>query len=897
MTPRWSRWLLQRVAPEERVEDLIGDIEEAHRLRLAKHSHLVAQLLTGVEAIDLAFAVMRHRVRRRWGLQGKRTLGLSVLDFKLGLRMLAKSPGLSIVSVIGMSVAIAIGAGAFEFIDSVMDPRLPLPAGDRIVSLQNNTRNLGNPQRRSLSDFIRWRSELKSVQELSAFWNVNRNMVTPSGAVHLVDVAEMTPSGFRVAGVQPLLGRYLLAEDEQLGASPVVVIAHEEWQRHFKGDRGVIGQQVQLGSVVRTVVGVMPEGFHFPVNHRYWVPMQLNRVPQQVGEGPEIRIFGRLAEGLTFETAQAELTTIGRRMAAAQPHTHKDLRPVIRPYTHPFTEIDTPAMLWVLRGFQIALSLLLIVVSVNVAILVYARTAARAGEITVRTALGASRARVVTQLFVEALVVSGIAAVIGVAIASRGLWLFVDFQSRASDNALPFWMDFTLSPRTIAYTVALALLGGAIVGVLPALKLTGRGLHDGLKQLSVRGAEIQLGRKWTALIIAQVAIAVAILPFAMVVAGKSVTRGTAQPGYAAHEILHTSLALEGEDPNVPENLEAYRRAYEARYLADGPELMRRLEAEPMVEAVTFANALPGLEDYGSVQLESTKDRRGVRVNDVAIDYFNGIGVPVIAGRGFVASDTVAGAQAVIVDRVFVDQVLKGSVALGRRVRQVTRKPGIEPAEFEEGPWLEIVGVVPSFAMQVDLETPDPRIYLPAPWRYNEGMALSIRVAGNGGPSAFADRLREVATEVNPDFKLYELRTGTEAARQLREAMLAIAIVVVGVVGSVLLLSIAGIYAMMSFTVVRRRREIGIRVALGADKWSVLRGIFARAAVQLGAGALAGLLIATALDQAVSDDALFGGDLRGLPILVLTIAAIGFIAAYGPARHALSVQPTEALRGD
>jgi predicted permease len=717
----------------------------------------------------------------------------------------------------------------------------------------------------------------------------------------------MTASGFSVARVKPLFGRYILPEDENPGTPPVVVIAYEEWQRHFEGNRNVVGQQVQLGSVVRTVVGVMPDGFHFPVKHGYWVPMHLHNVPQQVGEGPEIYIFGRLADGATLETAGAELTTIGRRMAAAQPHTHRDLRPVIRPYTHAFTGIDTAAMIWLLRGVQLALSLLLIVVSVNVAILVYARTAARAGEITVRTALGASRARVITQLFVEALVLSGFAAVIGLLIASTALSMVVEFQARASDDSLPFWIDVTLSARTIVYSVGLALLAGGIVGVLPALKMTGRGMHDGLKQLSVRGAEIQLGRKWTALIIVQVAIAVAILPFALSVAGKSIRRGTARPGYAAHELLHTWLALEGEDPNIPENcwvacrktsgLEAYRRAYEARFLSDGRELIRKLEAEPMVKGVTFASGLPGLEPYGRVQLEGTNDRRGVRANQVAVGYFNDIGVPLVAGRGFVASDTVGGARAVIVDRVFVDNALNGGNALGRRIRQVIRKPDTEPAEFDEGPWLEIVGVVPSFAVQPDFESADERIYLPTPWRYSVSAVLSVRVAGDGGPVAFAGRLREITTAVNPDFKLHELRTGTEAERQLREAVLSIAIMVVGVVGSVLLLSIAGIYAMMSFTVVRRRREIGIRVALGGDKWRVLRGIFARAGAQLGAGALAGLLFAGGVDRAVGQGPIFGGGLRIVPIVVLTVLAIGLLAAYGPARRGLAVQPTEALRQD
>jgi hypothetical protein len=497
-------------------------------------------------------------------------------------------------------------------------------------------------------------------------------------------------------------------------------------------------------------------------------------------------------------------------------------------------------------------------------------------------------------VFIEALVLSGFAAIIGILIAMKGLELVADFQSRASDNALPFWLDFSLSAKTILFTVGLALLAGGIVGVLPALKMTGRGLHDGLKQLSVRGAEIQLGRKWTAMIIVQVAIAVAILPFSIAVAGKSLQRGTAATGYAADEILHSWLALDSDNPDLPENLKAYTNAYEARFLADGQELIRRLEAEPTVKAVTFASGLPGIEPYGQVQVEGNDDRRGVRVNEVGLDYFNAIGVPIIAGRGFIASDTVGGVHAVIVDRVFVDQALNGANTLGRHIRQIVWRPGTDP-HFEEGPWLEIVGVVPSFAVQPDFDSADDRIYLPASWRYSVSTVLSVRVADSNRPAAFAARLREITTAVNPDFKLHELRTGTEAERQLRESILSIAVMVVGVVVSVLLLSVAGIYAMMSFTVVRRRREVGIRVALGASKWNVLRGIFARAGAQLAAGALTGLFIAGVVDRAFGSGPLFGAGFRVLPVLVLLIVAIGLGAAYGPARRGLAIQPTEALR--
>ncbi len=190
--------------------------------------------------------------------------------------MLRKYPGLSLISIIGMTVAIAIGAGAFSFIESVMDPHLPLDEGDRVVSIQNNSRVRGSPDRQTLYDFVEWRNQLTTVRDLSAFKSDRRNLIVPGHAVALVRIAQMTASGFRVARVAPMLGRPLLDADEQPGATPVVVIGHDEWQERFDGDSAVVGRTVRLGTTEHTVVGVMPAGFRFPLNHQYWVPLPLD---------------------------------------------------------------------------------------------------------------------------------------------------------------------------------------------------------------------------------------------------------------------------------------------------------------------------------------------------------------------------------------------------------------------------------------------------------------------------------------------------------------------------------------------------------------------------------------------------------------------------------------------
>ena len=824
-------------------------------------------------------------------------LGVSWLDVKLGVRMLVKYPWLSLVSVAGMAVAIAIGAGGFGIIYALMDAPLPLDEGERVVSIQNSdVTNPGSPDRRAVHDFLLWREQLRSVHDLSAFTEDVRMLTIPGGGSHLVEVARMTASGFRVARVAPILGRPLLDADERAGAPPVLVIAYEEWQSRFGGDPAIIGRTVRLDNTVHTVVGVMPEGFRFPVDHRYWVPLRLDPAAYELGGGPEIWMFGRLADGVSLEQAQAELTTIGQRMAAAHPETHERLRPWIRPYTHAFVGVDSPARAWEYRAVQIGLSLLLIVVAVNVAALVYARTAARTGEIAVRTALGASRRRVVTQLFAEALVLSLAAAVIGLSIAEIGFeWIRVLATREVGE--LPFWMDLRLSPILIAYVLGLAVLAGVIVGVVPALQATGRSVQGSLQRLSSRRSGMQLGRTWTTLIVVQVAIAVAAPPYALYSAGRFARSAAAVPDYPVDEFVHASFSIRGDAVPADPDTASYEAAIAARFAASAAELLRRIEAEPEVAGVAFASHYPGSERVGQIEVEGAGTRSPVWFNQVDVDLFTVFGIPVLAGRGFVQADAAPGANTVIVDRAFAEQVVGGGNVIGRRIRRIERGED-GTGEVEVGPWLEIVGVVPTFTPPPPFESVAPKLYQPLALADVQGpLHLGIRMRPGAAPASFVGRLRETAHAVDPALRFVDLQPASQEERGRREGLIILAVLIAAVTASVLLLSAAGIYAMMSFTVATRRREIGIRAALGADPRRILTGVFGRAARQLGGGVLTGLLLAEAGLRAVGGSWLRGEGAHELPIVVAIMVAIGLLAALGPARRGLAVQPAEVLHED
>jgi putative ABC transport system permease protein len=562
-----------------------------------------------------------------------------------------------------------------------------------------------------------------------------------------------------------------------------------------------------------------------------------------------------------------------------------------------------PSNALALHAIQMAIVMLLLVICVNVAILVYARTATRHGEIALRTALGASRRRIVAQLFVEALLLAGVAAWAGlglVAIAFDRL----DVAIRQFAGELPFWMAFELSTEGVIYVVVLTLLAAAIVGVVPALKATGRGVQARLQGLSAgSGSQMQMGRLWTLLIVAQVALTVALLPASMFHAWESLRFRTGDRGFASHDFLRTDLVLDRQTAGPPTAADqaAFTRAYAARQA----EMERRLENESAVSAVTFSltsageevaavleveGMPPPLEPVNYNIVEGTKQGHLVRLNRVAVDFFESFGVPIAMGRTLHAGDS-----GVLVNRAMVDGLFGGANPLGRRVRYVgrSREAGTQDVVLDR--WYEIVGVVPDFPMARSFGAPRVgRLYHAAAPGDVHPTILSVRLRG-GEPSAFANRLREIGAAVDPNLQLRGVASFEDDMKREQGMMRLIGVTVTLAMAAVVILSAAGIYALMSFTVARRRREIGIRTALGAEPAQILAGVFSRAFKQLAAGAVIGMLAAVGLEQVLEGEMFQGQGAVILPIVAVLMTAVGLLAALGPARRGLSIQPTEALR--
>lgn len=826
------------------------------------------------------------------------------LDVKLGLRMLFKYPGLTLAGGGGIAIGVAIAAGGFSVIyGTYLATALPLEQGDRLVSMEIWDSAASMPERRVLYDFHLWRQHLKSVQEISAFRTLTPNLIVPGSQPVSVRVAAMSASGFLAARATPLLGRYLVEEDDRQGAAPVVVIGETIWRDRFGGDPGILGRTIQLGATLHSVVGVMPEGFAFPVNHRFWVPLRAGAALPEPVAGPEVMVFGRLAPAANLESAQAELTAIGQRTAQQFPRAYAQLQPRLLPYAYPFLGLHQPRDVSALHAMQGIGTSLLLLVCLNVAILVYSRTAVRQCEISIRTALGASRARIVAQLFVESLVLSVLAAAAGVGIASLALRL-----TRAATLPiaadLPFWLSFDLSPAAVLYAGALSVLSAAIVGIVPALKATRRDVQSGLRIIGAGGSGMRLGRMWTTLIVAQVGCAVAILPVAVFQGWENLRIGLAGPGFSAEQYLTAQVGMESM-PGADQT-PAGRAALSQRFARRQTDLIRRLEAEPRVAGVTFSKNHPGDERNTLIEIESAPgspharaDHFEVKTNRVDIRLFEVFEIPVLAGRGFEPADLAAAAAgrgeaaesgAVVVSQLLAQRLFGGN-ALGRRIRYA-EGGGREGS----GRWYEIVGIVPDFPAGVSPAMEDSLLTMYHPAASGELLpaALQIRLRG-GDPEAFGVRLREIAAQVDPDLHMRNIRGMEEFLRSEQWINRLQAGVLAGITLSVLMLSAAGIYALMSITVSQRRKEIGIRTALGADGRQIVLSIFSRAIRQLAIGSGLGMAVAAALERTSGSLLLKGHAPIVLTGVALLMMAVGCLASLGPARRGIRIEPTEALR--
>lgn len=813
----------------------------------------------------------------------------SWLDWKLGARLLLRYPALTIIGGCSLAGAIAIGSVGIELADELMYKRLPFPDGGRIVRLETQDTEAARVEPRMLHDFKIWRGSLKTVKEIGAARVGVRNVLTGEGRVESLRVAEITSSAFPLTRVQPLLGRTLQPADDVPGAEPVIVLGYDVWQRQFLQDPAIVGRVISVGRNGRTVVGVMPPAFGFPRNQQAWVPLPVEDVAPR--DGPVVEVFGRLVDGVSWQDAAAELDVVSARAAADQPETHAKLRTRVRAFAG-----RTPGDALKLEDLAVhaIVLLLLAAVSANVATLIFARTAMRESEIVVRHALGASRARVVTQIVIEVLVLALFSAVLGLIVAQAAVRYAWDRAAQILGSGLPFWVDVTLEPTTIAYALLLALVAAALIGLLPALKATGASVQGRLQGVTGVGGTMGFGGIWSFIIGGQVACTLLFVPAAVGIFTNSVleSRWPTFPveRYLTFRLSMDNEALAGEQGAPDDKAIATRRAAAYHQLAD------RLRQEAGVLNVAQGDRLPTMApDWVALEMEQPNGappahlagnyEGGFAMASVGVGYHDAFGAKVSAGRGLRDADVGAADWPVVVSESFVRVVGKNPV--GARIRTVQRG-----TERELGDWHEIVGVVTDapvfFASDWDEAA---YVYRATTAAEIDQVMVVVSVAGNAAP--LAPRVTARARQVDAGLHVDDIVTLDTVVVQEQMRMVVSAIAFACVLLVALAFAAAGLYALMTVAVTRRTREIGIRVALGATRGRVLRSVFARASRQLGGGIIAGnlliMLFAWRAHSLTTDLVLSS------VITSVFMGVVGVLACAAPARRALRVQPTEALR--
>jgi predicted permease len=829
--------------------------------------------------------------------RGLPSLSGAWLDVKLGVRLLAKHPGLTLVSTVALSIGIAIVAGFHAGTDFFVNPSLPVPDEGRVVAIWNHDVAAGDRGTETVGDMLALRADLRSVDDVGAFALYQRVAAVAGGQTRLIRTAQISPSLFRVAQVPPYLGRVLVEADEHPTGPNVAVIGFDLWQSDFGGDPEVLGRTMRLGGLDHTVVGVMPPGFAFPLSEQLWTPLQPASASLRPGEGPDVYfVVGRLAPGATLQAAEAELGVIGRRFEADYPRTHARLRPRISTYARSFLQANEPELPLLITAARVSIGIVLLVVAVNVGTLVYARNASRVGEVAVRSALGASRRRIVLQMFAEALVLGTLAAVAALGVMVwpiTTLGALIDDQSRQG-GGVPYWFDVGIGLDTVLLVAGLVVGSAVLTGILPALKLTGRRMSQGLSRMQDQSAGLRFGTTATAVVVVQVALSVALLT----VAGAQLWTlaeswvEMEDGGIAGDEYLVADLRWDltpaGQVGIELQADEIARRTRTWRALG------QRLLQDPAVRHVTFGTG-GGARPF-ALEGVSTADRESSPwsyVSPIDPNFFETFGRPILAGRAFGAADPGGpAARVAIVNEEFLRRTASAGRAVGRHIRQIDPRTG-QPV----GEPLEIVGVVGDFlGLDITHQGPGwrayPTVYVPLGDAAGP-VRITVHVAGE--PSAVVGLMRGVAGELDPALVVHQ--PATHAERE--EAGLVFVRLYWYAVGfvmfAVLLLSTAGIYSMMSFTVSQRTREIGIRTALGARPRQVVADVFSRAIRQLGLGTILGLGIgALASNVFAASSAFAQGPLLPLGIAVLLLA-LGLAACGRPVRRALGIQATEALR--
>ncbi|HYV63267.1 MAG TPA: ABC transporter permease [Bryobacteraceae bacterium] len=797
-------------------------------------------------------------------------------DIRLSLRTLIKNPGFTAVAVTMLALGIGVNATVFTVTNAV------LFKGFALVSRNDRLRYIGYTNSNccvSYPDFLDWRAQSKSFAGMAIVHGVSIMLSDESGFPENLSGNENSAEVFRVVGAKPLLGRDFAPSDEAPGAAPVAILHYGFWERRYGKDPNIVGRTLRMNGALTTVIGVMPQGFSFPQKVDVWVPLvQTPRVMKRENRDTWM-VVGRLADGVTVETARAEMEIIGRRLAAAYPLTNHDLLPEIQTFTQFFIG---PSGALIYGSMWGAVGFVLVIACANLANLLLARAIGRSREISVRIALGAGRWRIIRQLLIESLMLAGLGGFLGWWIAKWGVRTYELAMARKSSWLI---VDYTMDHRVLGYLIAISIGTGILFGLAPALRLSKLDVNSALKDGGRGATGGGRAQHLSALLVAgEMALAVVLLAGAGVMIRSYLKIHTAEIGVHTADILGGSLALPTEKyPRAEDKVSFYDR------------LITRLQALPGVESVAMADTLPtwGSAKF-SYELEGeppAEDGRRPKLSALKISpaYFRMLGAPVVSGREFNDADVASGVPVAIVNQLFASRFWPGEDPVGKRLRL-----------FDENtpePWLTVVGVASNIIQNDQTRQRfDPMVYLP--YRQKPGGGAWVLVRTRVPSSSLSNAFRQEVQALDPNLPLYGPMAIVDRMEGYWDSRFYGAMFLIFAAIALLLASI-GLYTVIAHAVSQRTQEIGIRMAMGGTPRDILRLVFRQGMLPVGIGLTIGLAASFAVNRLLKSMLVQVSPAD--PVTLLAASAVLISAALLgcliPARRAMRVDPVVALRNE
>ena len=809
--------------------------------------------------------------------------------FRYTVRTLLKSPGFAAATILVLALGIGANTAIFSVLNTVLLQPLPYPRADRIVTLAETNKGKGPVQVSGL-DFKDWRSRATAFQSMAAYeWEpVNFN---GGKEPEQVIAAGVSRGFFSVMGTGPVLGRTFAPDEERIGGTPVAVIGERLWKRQFAGDPGVIGRTVKILQKAYTVVGVMPASFDFPKQAEAWVSLELE-ADVSARSAHNYRVIGRLKSGVPVEQARAQMTAIAKQLEAQYPDSNHDMGASVVPLWDQNTRQIRPT-LYLLAG---AVWFVLLIACANAANLLLSRGLARQKEVAIRAALGASRGRLIRSFLMEAALLSSVAGALGLLLS----WWGADFLGRMVPPDLFPAGAMALDYRVLAFVVLASAFTALVFGLVPALHTSRADLNDALKVASSRTSTSRSGQRTRgALIVVEVAVSFVLLAGAGLTLKSLLRLQSVNPGFDGHGVMVAELSFPHQEDFNP-------FAEPERALMEGnksvrayDQLLERVRRIPGVLVAGTASSIPltGFKPNGGFLIEGRPAPKPgyepyMDYRLVSEDYFRTLQIPLKAGRTIETADR-ANPNVAIINETAAREFFPGGerAALGQRIR-FFGFGGLKPQ------WLTVIGVVGDIHDASLSAVPEPAAY--APYFQNPWVAayMSLVVRTQPGAGSIEEQVRAAAHAVNPETpvkftSMDAIEAASIATSRLRSTLISL------FAGFALILALAGIYSVISYTAAQRVQEIGIRMALGAKRRDVLALLIRQGLIWTALGAGIGLAGSLAMGR-VLRGFLYGispADPSVLSLLTVALLGMALLASFIPAWRASRLDPLIALRDE